>query len=109
MRHRKYNVEYTLQGYNNLSAYGTRFDERNTLYRAIFGYSGRVGADTLFVVDFVRRQERLRGENSNVVEAGFRRQLNPLTVLTIGAGVGIGEQSPKFRFTIGFQRTITIF
>ena len=88
---------------------GARFDERNTLYRAIAGYSGRVGADTLFVADFVRRQERLRGENSNVIEAGFRRQLNPLTVLTFGGGVGIGEQSPRFQITIGIQRTLTIF
>jgi hypothetical protein len=88
---------------------GARFDERNTLYRAIFGYSGRIGADTLFVADFVRKQERMRGENSNIVEAGFRRQINPLTIITFGAGVGIGEQSPKFRFTIGIQRTITIF
>lgn len=88
---------------------GARFDERNTLYTAIFGYSGRIGADTLFVADFVRRQERLRGENSNIIEAGIRRQINPLTILTIGAGVGIGEQSPKFQIRIGIQRAITIF
>ncbi len=88
---------------------GARFDERNTLYRAIFGYSGRVGADTLVVADFVRRQELLRGENSNIIEAGIRRQLNPLTILTIGAGAGIGEQSPRFQITIGIQRTLTIF
>lgn len=88
---------------------GARFDERNTLYRAILGYSGRIGADTLFVADFVRRQERMRGENSNIIEAGIRRQLNPLTVLTIGAGAGIGEQSPRFQISIGVQRSITIF
>lgn len=86
-----------------------RFDERNTLYRAIFGYSGRVGADTLLVADFVRKQERLRGENSNVIEAGIRRQINPLTIITFGAGVGIGEQSPRFQIRIGIQRSITIF
>jgi hypothetical protein len=88
---------------------GARFDERNTLYRAILGYSGRIGADTLFVADFVRRQERMRGENSNVIEAGIRRQLNPLTVLTFGAGVGVGEQSPRFQISIGIQRSISIF
>lgn len=88
---------------------GARFDERNTLYTAIVGYSGRVGADTLFVADFVRRQERLRGENSNIIEAGIRRQINPLTVISFGAGVGIGEQSPRFQFRIGIQRSITIF
>lgn len=88
---------------------GARFDERNTLYRAIFGYSGRVGADTLFVADFVRRQERLRGENSNIIEAGIRRQLNPLTILTLGAGAGIGEQSPRFLISVGIQRSLKIF
>lgn len=43
----------------------------------------------------------MRGENTNIIEAGIRRQLNPLTVLSFGAGAGIIEESPKFRITTG--------
>lgn len=86
---------------------GRRFDERSTLYQAIIGYSGRIGPDTIFVADFVREQERKRGENSNIIELGIRRQLNPLTVISIGVGAGIGEESPKFRISIGIQRSLT--
>jgi hypothetical protein len=50
----------------------------------------------------------MRGENSNIIEAGIRRQLNPLTILTSGAGAGIGEQSPRFQISIGIQRSIKI-
>lgn len=88
---------------------GARFDERYSLYRANSGYSGRIGADNLLVADFGRRQERMRGENSSVIEAVIRRQLNPLRVLTFGAGAGIGEQAPRVQISIGIQRSIKIF
>lgn len=80
-------------------------DERSDLYRVILGYSRRLGPDTILVADFVRQQEMKKGDNSNVLELGIRRQLNPLTTLSVGAGAGIAEQSPDFRFTLGFQRS----
>lgn len=36
-------------------------------------------------------------------------QLNPLTVISIGGGAGIGERSPRFPIRIGIQRSMTIF
>ncbi|MFN7141083.1 MAG: hypothetical protein ACK4UN_17270, partial [Limisphaerales bacterium] len=74
-------------------------------YTAIIGYSRRLNADTLIVADFVREQERERGENSNIVEVGIRRQITPLTLIAIGLGAGIGEESPDFRATAGFQKS----
>ena len=84
---------------------GRREDERSTRYAAILGYSTRVGPDTIFVADFSREQERRAGENANIIEAGIRHQVTPRTVFTIGAGAGIREESPKFRISIGIQRS----
>lgn len=88
---------------------GRRIDERSDRYRAILGYSARISGESVFVADFVRQSERIRGENSNVVEAGVRYQFNPLTVLSFGGGAGIGEQSPRFRVTFGIQRSLKFF
>lgn len=80
-------------------------DERSDRYKVILGYSRRLGPDTILVTDFVRQQEMNKNENSNVVELGIRRQLNPRTVFSFGVGAGIGEESPIFRTTLGFQRS----
>lgn len=80
-------------------------DERSDRYRVILGYSRRLNADTTLVADFVRQQEMRKGDNSNVLELGIRRQLTPLTVLVFGVGAGIAEQSPDFRATVGFQQS----
>jgi hypothetical protein len=80
-------------------------DERSDRYSAVLGYSRRLGPDMVLVTDFVREQDLQKGNNANVVELGVRRQVDPLTVLSVGAGVGIGEQSPGFRVTAAFQRS----
>jgi hypothetical protein len=86
---------------------GRMLDERSTRFTGVFGYSGRLGPDTILITDIVRQQERRRGENSNIIEVGIRRQLSPLMVLSVGAGAGVGDQSPKVLITIGIQRTLT--
>ena len=45
----------------------------------------------------------------NLVEAGLRWQMTPLTVLTAGVGAGFGRDSPDVRATIGFQHALTLF
>jgi Putative MetA-pathway of phenol degradation len=85
---------------------GREADEREHRYLAILGYSRRLTADTVLVADFIREQERKRGENSNVIELGIRWQLTPRAVISFGAGAGIGEESPRARATIGFQRSL---
>ncbi len=79
--------------------------KRSNRYGAILGYSRRVGPDTIFVTDFVREQELQAGQTSNIIELGLRRQMTPLRVLSLGAGVGLNKTAPDFRVTAGFQQS----
>lgn len=79
--------------------------ERADFFKGIFGFSMRAGKDTSFVVDYVREQKREKHQDANIVEAGFRRQLTPFTLVTVGAGAGIGDDSEKYRVTVGFQHS----
>jgi len=87
---------------NNAKAQAT---ERSNRYGVVLGYSQRLNADTVGILDFVREQELERGKTSNILEVGLRRQMTPLRTLAIGAGVGIGQESPKFRITTAFQQS----
>jgi hypothetical protein len=80
-------------------------DEREHRYRAIIGYSRRISADWVILADFVRALERKEHEDSNVLELGFRWQVTPLSVISFGAGAGIGRESPLARAVIGFQKS----
>jgi hypothetical protein len=78
-------------------------EERENYYQAVLGYSFRTGTDTIMIVDLVRREERKKHEESNLVELGIRRQITPLMLLTAGLGAGFGDESPDFQATAGFQ------
>ncbi len=78
-------------------------DERQNRYIAIVGYSARVARATFFVADYVREQQRRKGYDSNMLELGIRQIINPLTVLALGVGAGIAEDSPETRVTVGIQ------
>jgi hypothetical protein len=84
---------------------GARADEREHRYFAILGYSRPFAPDWILVADFVREQERERGENSNIFEIGARWQVTPLSVISMGVGAGIGEESPRARVVLGFQKS----
>lgn len=79
--------------------------ERSNRYAAIVGYSQRLNADTVGILDFVREQELKENKTANILEVGLRRQMTPLRTLAIGAGVGIGQDSPDFRLTAAFQQS----
>lgn len=78
-------------------------DERDGRYKAVFGYSTRVNNETILIADFVREQEMEDDEEINLVELGLRMQMTPRTVLSLGTGFGISEESPDFRSTLGIQ------
>ncbi len=78
-------------------------DERRDRYVAVAGYSALVARATIFVADYVREQQRRKGYDSNIIELGIRQIINPLTVLSLGVGAGIAEDSPEMRVTLGFQ------
>ena len=73
----------------------TMMTERPERWVAIIGYSRRITPTTLLVLDYVREQLRLEGENANTIELGFRRQVTPRLVLSAGGGFGIGLESSK--------------
>jgi hypothetical protein len=83
-------------------------DERQDRYRAIVGYSVRATPDAILVADFVRESGRLEDEESNLFELGLRIQVTPLTTVAIGAGAGLGDESPDVRATIGLQHSLAL-
>jgi len=82
-------------------------DEREDYYVAVAGYDVRVTPDTMLIIDFVREQDEMKDEEASIVEVGLRYQLTPLTVLALGAGAGIGDESPDVRVMVGFQHSLT--
>jgi hypothetical protein len=78
-------------------------DARRNRYIVIAGYSALVARATIVVADYVREQQRRKGYDSNMIELGIRQIINPLTVLAVGVGAGIAEDSPETRVTIGIQ------
>ncbi len=81
-------------------------DERTDYYKFIVGYDRLLNADTVLVLDYVREQEIEDNIDINLVEAGIRCQLTPLTVIAAGVGAGIGDDSPDFRITLAFQHSL---
>lgn len=80
-------------------------EERDDRYVLILGYDCRVRPDTILVLDYVRQEEKRKNEDTNLLEAGLRYQLTPLTVIAAGVGAGFGEDSPDFRTTLAFQHS----
>lgn len=87
---------------------GRADDERADRYIVILGYSMRVSPDVVLVADFVREQQLAEEAESNILEGGLRIQVTPQTVLVVGAGVGMGDESPDARATIGFQHSLSL-
>lgn len=81
-------------------------NERENQFAAILGYSRRLNSDTMLVSDFVFEQEDEANEEIYLLELGIRHQLDPLTVFSVGAGAGLTKESPDFRLTVGFQRSL---
>ncbi len=80
-------------------------DVRRDSYIALLGYSRFLPGDNVLVMDLEREQELEKGKTANLVEAGLRRMFMGQGVISIGAGAGIGENSPHYRITLGFQYT----
>lgn len=93
------NLGYT---YNDAS----QLNERDHLFKAVAGYSRRLNSETILVTDFVYEQEKEEEEDAYILELGVRYQLTPLTVISIGAGAGLTEDSPDFRVTAGVQHSL---
>lgn len=86
--------------------FGTEVDERSNQFSAILGYSRRLNSDTMLVADFVFEQEDEIDTDAYLLELGVRHEIDPLTVFSAGAGAGLTSDSPDFRVTVGFQRSL---
>lgn len=84
---------------------GREPDERSNRWKGILGYSTRLGPDTMLVADVVRQQGEMKGEMGTLYEIGLRRQITPLTLITLGVGAGHDDAVPKYRVTGGFQHS----
>lgn len=82
--------------------------DRENRYRAVVGYSHPFSKDTALVLDFVREQRRERGSNSNFVEIGVRQRVAEDLTFSVGAGAGIGEDSPDARVVVGLQKSFKL-
>lgn len=80
-------------------------DEREDYFVGIIGYDRLLGPDTILILDFVREEQKKEDKDSNFAEAGIRYQLTPLTLLAAGVSAGIGDDSPDFRTSLGFQHS----
>jgi hypothetical protein len=79
--------------------------ERDDTQRFILGYSTPLSASTLFVTDVVRGHGRLGATAmSTVYELGVRHQWLPGTVLSLGLGIGGGDDAPDWAITAGWQQ-----
>lgn len=45
-------------------------------------------------------------DSANFPELGFRREVTPLTMLGLAFGVGVDNDSPRFRVTFAFQHSL---
>lgn len=101
------NVRYTRNAQPSTSREGNELmTERAERWVGIVGISTRLAPQTLIVVDFIREQFRPAGEMGSSVELGFRRQMNPRLVMSLGGTAGLGEQAPSFRANVGLQQAL---
>lgn len=84
-----------------------RDTERRHLYDFVVGYSQRITPNAIVILDFFHKREFEEDIEVNFFEAGTRVALNHLTVVSVGAGFGIGDESPRFRATIALQRSLS--
>lgn len=83
-----------------------RINERSDLYKIVTGYYRRITPTTIGIIDYVREQHLEKGKIANIIEIGFRTQLNPMTLAGIGFGVGVSKDSPNFRMTLSLQHAL---
>ncbi|MDZ4858116.1 MAG: transporter, partial [Candidatus Hydrogenedentes bacterium] len=77
--------------------------EREFRWEAVLGYTYQVGESTRLILDVVREQAEHDDENENFIEAGLTHNFTDAITVAVGAGAGIGEESPDFVARAGVQ------
>jgi len=107
----KHGVHATLEGkYNNDAESGKKHvfqeDEAEELdfrFAAVLGYTYQATPSTNLVVDFVREQLVEKHRDGNLIEVGLTHKLSESTTVAVGAGVGLGDESPDYLARAGVQ------
>ncbi len=73
------------------------------------GASCLLSPATALVVDVFHGARPQRNQNQTFIDAGVIWEIDPSTSLGLGAGVGIGEQSPALRVFFAVQRDVKLF
>lgn len=79
-------------------------DLNNDDYVAIVGYDHRIGPDMMLILDFIHEKEKDDNE-ANMLEFGISYRLSPLTVLSLGAGTGLIDDSDEIYSLFGIQHS----
>ena len=72
-------------------------------------YSMLIRSDTALVVDYVHGATSSKGKTENIVDVGFRHEVTSNLALSVGAGIGVGGDSPNYRFIFALQRSFQLF
>jgi hypothetical protein len=80
-----------------------REEERSSRYRVVLGYAFRISASLIGIVDGVREQKMKEGVTEHRAELGFRYQVTPLLVATLGGGAGAADDAAVGRANVGLQ------
>ncbi|MBI5617911.1 MAG: hypothetical protein HY943_16645 [Gammaproteobacteria bacterium] len=80
--------------------------ERPNRYLVGLAYSQPLNNDTVLVAEVFREAQRQQDKDYNFANLGVRRQLTPLTLVTLGAGAGFGDDAPRWQVMVGFQHTL---
>jgi hypothetical protein len=72
-------------------------------YRAILGYNNDIDEKWMALADIVREQGPEWNQFSNIIEVGALYSSSSHQTFALGIGAGVGEQSQKFRATLGYQ------
>ena len=80
--------------------------ERDDRMEYVIGYSRKLNDKAVLVLDFFRREESQKDQESNVMEIGLLYQLQERATLGIGIGTGIDDESPDLRLGISLQVTL---
>lgn len=79
--------------------------ERRDLLELVAGYDRRLRPNTHLVADVVYEEQKKKGEAHWIAEVGVRQQISPLTVVALGVGAGLNDDAPRYRVTLGVQRS----
>lgn len=97
--------------FNVIWTHRTQPEESTRADQVQFGvaYSMLLDKHTAVVADYVHGAAPTKRKTEDIVDVGFRHELTPSLALSVGAGIGIGGDSPNYRFIFAVQKSFQLF